>query len=309
MYDIIGDIHGHAEPLIALLKKLGYSNSEGVYQHPSRKVIFLGDFIDRGPKQRQVLDIVMSMVQQSKALAVMGNHEFNAIAYHTEHPRGSGQWLRPRTNKNSYQHLAFLNEYLGNSNADSLTEVLHFFQSLPLWLDLPDLRVIHACWSPRHINYIAPSLGQNNTLTDEMIVRSNTTDSIELNAIETLLKGVEIELPEDAYFYDKDGTQRSEVRVEWWRNEHTTLGDACIPKDCVDQKTGERPLLLEEIPGYADTEKPVFFGHYWMQGVPGVLTHNTCCLDYSIAKEGKLVAYRWDGKKNLASQNIVWVGD
>jgi hypothetical protein len=58
-YDIIGDIHGHADPLQALLERLGYREVEGTYAHPDRKVIFLGDYIDRGPEIRKVLQIVI----------------------------------------------------------------------------------------------------------------------------------------------------------------------------------------------------------------------------------------------------------
>ena len=53
MYDLIGDIHGHAEELEKLLVHLGYSMSDSGYSHPERKVIFLGDFIDRGEKLAQ----------------------------------------------------------------------------------------------------------------------------------------------------------------------------------------------------------------------------------------------------------------
>ncbi|MFO1021594.1 MAG: hypothetical protein U0903_12990 [Planctomycetales bacterium] len=49
MYDLIGDVHGYANELVALLEALGYRRTGGVYAHPERKVIFLGDFIDRGP--------------------------------------------------------------------------------------------------------------------------------------------------------------------------------------------------------------------------------------------------------------------
>jgi len=57
MYDLIGDIHGHADHLVDLLKQLEYKKSGDVYHHSSRRVIFLGDFIDRGPKIREVLSI------------------------------------------------------------------------------------------------------------------------------------------------------------------------------------------------------------------------------------------------------------
>ena len=48
MYDLIGEIHGHAGALVELLEHLGYEHSDSGYCHPARKVIFLGDFIDRG---------------------------------------------------------------------------------------------------------------------------------------------------------------------------------------------------------------------------------------------------------------------
>ena len=62
MYDLIGDIHGHADALQQLLRQLGYSRREGVYRHPERTTIFLGDFIDRGPKIRETLEIVRPMI-------------------------------------------------------------------------------------------------------------------------------------------------------------------------------------------------------------------------------------------------------
>ncbi len=50
-YDIIGDIHGHADALKALLSDLGYRERDGTWRRPDRQAIFLGDFIDRGPEQ------------------------------------------------------------------------------------------------------------------------------------------------------------------------------------------------------------------------------------------------------------------
>src|SRR6516164_5985142 len=100
MYDLIGDIHGHADELVQLLEALGYETARGLYRHPNRKVIFLGDFIDRGPQIRQVLEIVRPMIESGHALAVMGNHELNALAYHTEDRESLGAYLRPRNPKN-----------------------------------------------------------------------------------------------------------------------------------------------------------------------------------------------------------------
>ncbi|MFE6287503.1 polynucleotide kinase-phosphatase [Streptomyces sp. NPDC057877] len=71
-FDIVGDIHGCAFELEALLGKLGYT--DGV--HPDgRTAVFVGDLVDRGPDSPGVLRRVMSMVKSGNALCVPGNHE------------------------------------------------------------------------------------------------------------------------------------------------------------------------------------------------------------------------------------------
>ncbi|MEU5251633.1 polynucleotide kinase-phosphatase [Streptomyces longwoodensis] len=71
-FDIIGDIHGCASELEALLGKLGYV--DGV--HPGgRTAVFVGDLVDRGPDSPGVLRRVMAMVKSGNALCVPGNHE------------------------------------------------------------------------------------------------------------------------------------------------------------------------------------------------------------------------------------------
>ena len=104
MYDLIGDIHGHADALERLLAGLGYSRKRGVYRHTDRQAIFLGDFIDRGPKIRETLEIVRPMIDSGVALSVMGNHELNALAFHTPDPDKPGEHLRPHDEKNTHQH-------------------------------------------------------------------------------------------------------------------------------------------------------------------------------------------------------------
>ncbi|GAA5044870.1 polynucleotide kinase-phosphatase [Streptomyces similanensis] len=71
-FDIVGDIHGCAAELEALLAKLGYV--DGV--HPEgRTAVFVGDLVDRGPDSPGVLRRVMAMVRSGAALCVPGNHE------------------------------------------------------------------------------------------------------------------------------------------------------------------------------------------------------------------------------------------
>ena len=78
-FDIIGDVHGCLDELVALLKKLGYSepsNEAPAWHHPDgRRVIYVGDVVDRGPGIVSVLQIVIDMVGAGTALCVQGNHE------------------------------------------------------------------------------------------------------------------------------------------------------------------------------------------------------------------------------------------
>jgi hypothetical protein len=97
--------------------KLDYfEDRNGTYQHRgSRKAVFVGDFIDRGPEQREVLSVVRKMIAAGTAFAVMGNHELNAIAYST--PDDSGGFYRPHSEKNQQQHATFLAQF-GEGSTD-----------------------------------------------------------------------------------------------------------------------------------------------------------------------------------------------
>ena len=53
--------------------------------------------------------------------------------------------------------------------------------------------------------------------------------------------------------------------------------------------------------------KPVFFGHYWLMDEPGITAPNAACLDFSVAKDGYLTAYRWSGERELTEKALVFV--
>jgi protein phosphatase len=76
-FDIIGDVHGCCDELEQLLMQLGYErNDGGPWSHPAgRKVIFVGDLVDRGPRIVDTLKTVMAMSQAGTALSVPGNHD------------------------------------------------------------------------------------------------------------------------------------------------------------------------------------------------------------------------------------------
>lgn len=303
MYDIIGDIHGHGDELNCLLTQLGYKDLGKGYCHESRKVIFLGDFIDRGEELAQhkmVLSTVMSMVKNQQAHAVMGNHEFNALAYHTRH---EGEFLRPHNDDNKRQHQAFLNEFPEDS--EEKREVLEFFIGLPLWLDFGDLRIVHACWDDSQIE-ILKSVCPSGRINNEVLIAASTKGSTTFKAIEVLLKGVEVKLPLNNFFEDSMGKRRDNIRVRWWQQNVATFGDALIPGGLDMGAVGALPMT-ETLPGYSSSAPPCFIGHYQLTGEPKPLAKNITSVDYSVsAKGGKLVAYRWDGEQKLDESKYVY---
>jgi hypothetical protein len=298
MYDLIGDIHGHADALQRLLESLGYARQQGVYRHPERRVIFLGDFIDRGPKIRETLELVRPMVECGEAQAVMGNHELNALAFHTPHPTAQDDHLRPHNEKNSHQHA----ETIRQIPSGELGSYLAWFRTLPLYLDLDGLRVVHACWDAKMLCYVG-----GRAISDDFLA-SACLEGGELYApVETLLKGKEARLPAGMTITDKDGAARLATRVKWYEDPtgHTFGSYSMEPVDC------DLPLpsdVRQNAAPYPAGDKPVFIGHYWLRGArPELLRPNVACVDWSVAKGGFLCAYRWGGERELDNGNFVWV--
>ncbi|CAG2155559.1 Bis(5'-nucleosyl)-tetraphosphatase, symmetrical [Cupriavidus yeoncheonensis] len=305
-YDIIGDIHGQAGKLRTLLQKLGYGERSGVWQHPDRTAIFVGDFIDRGPHQLETVNIVRRMVEGGHALAVMGNHEFNAIAWYLEDPVQEGEYLRPHSGevgeKNRRQHAAFLAEAEGTREH---REAIDWFLTLPLWLELPELRVVHACWHPRYMADLASVLRPGNRLDDALVAAASRKGTPEYRAVEALLKGIEIPLPRGSSFRDKDGVERHDARVRWWDSAAITYRQAALVPPGSDTHLTDDEIPREAQVGYAN-DKPVFFGHYWLTGNPQVQSPCVACIDYSAGKKAEpLVAYRFDGEPELDASKLV----
>ena len=302
MYDIIGDIHGHADRLEALLRRMDYLPDGDGFKHPERKVIFVGDFVDRGPRIKRTLDIARSMVADGNALAVMGNHELNTLCLYTENSSHTG-YLRSHSKKNLHQHSQTRTQL---SDAE-LEDALNWFYSLPLWLELEQIRVVHACWDPIRLAQLEVVL-DNARITPEVLRRAY--DAPELSdlyvAIEETTKGKEVELPEGSFYLDKAGIARKEARISWFRPSlQETYRTYSFP---ADPELPELELPLNEaISGYCVTEKPVFFGHYWLTGTPQLLAPNVACVDYSVANNGILCSYRWDGGSALSDAGFCWL--
>ncbi len=306
VYDIIGDIHGHADELSLLLAKLGYRYEGGKYFQPGHQAIFIGDFIDRGPKIRETLAIDRTMVMHGAARTVLGNHEYNAICYHTED--GKGDFLRSHTvgdGKNTKQHQQTIKQ-LAFPHPGEWRMYLDWFKGLPFFLELNGLRVVHASWDSEFAEFV-----RERSLNDtEFLHRSATKGSKEFEAIDKLLKGPEIPLPLTFSAPDSEGFERTEMRLAWWKprsggnrfryDELAVPGEGNMPSDIIPVED------LKRWPGYANGEEPVIFGHYWLPAdAPAPLSANAACVDFGVAKPGwRLVAYTWRGERTLTAEHF-----
>jgi hypothetical protein len=258
MHDLIGDIHGHADALEQLLR----------------------------------------MVESDAALAVMGNHELNALAFHTPDPDKPGEHLRPHNEKNSYQHAATMRQL----SAGELASCLAWFRTLPLWLDLDGLRVVHACWDETRMARI------RGPVTDEFLSAACVSGGSLFEPVEAILKGKEVRLPSGATFRDKDGHERLATRVKWYEppHGHTYRTYAMASEPIPSDEPIPEEVVQTAVP-YPDADKPVFVGHYWLSGSqPELLRANIACVDWSVAKGGFLCGYRWDGERELDAGKFVW---
>jgi len=129
----------------------------------------------------------------------------------------------------------------------------------------------------------------------------------ELNlAIENVLKGPELRLPSGHSILDKANHKRLSVRIKWYedgtgrtyRQHH--LGSDEVPEVLIDA------CDLATVETYPPNAVPVFVGHYWLTGTPAPLAANVACTDYSVARGGKLVAYRWDDESELSADKFHW---
>lgn len=132
MFDLVGDVHGCDDELVALLAALGHPPDPRLPGPAGRRLVFVGDLVDRGPATPAVLRRVMGLVAAGRALVVAGNHDVRlADALHGR-PVEPGHGLE--------ESLA----QLAGETADFRARVRGFLESLPAWLVLDEGRLVVA---------------------------------------------------------------------------------------------------------------------------------------------------------------------
>jgi len=317
MYDIIGDVHGHYRELYALLEKMGYVYDAAAHSfaHPSRKVLFVGDLIDAGSENRKVVELVQNMERAGRAKVVMGNHEFNAVQYASPSNGLPGEFQRRHDESNRHQHSKFLHEY--EHEPKLYADVIDWFKTLPLYLVVDRLHVIHACWygSAMETLRTSGSLTSTGQMTAQGWTRSGDKSSPDYPLFEILLKGPEDTLGEGLCFIDGYGHARTKSRIKWWVETPKTYGEAYnIPLTApffneafpVMKSAAAARHIREGLNGVDQ----LIFGHYWMrENQPAILSPKAACVDYSVARhDGLMVAYRHQpDEPTLRSSNFVVV--
>lgn len=311
-YDIIADIHGRFDKLTALMDSLGYlKRGDGFVPPDGHRALFLGDLIDPKPDYalpggvRATLRAVKSMCDCGDALCLMGNHELNALYFHSKGQ--DGKWLREHSDKNIRMHQGTLDDFPDylDPAGEWLAEWMPWMKRLPFFLDLGGFRAVHATWDAAMISRI-----NGRTLEDEaFFLAAAHMRNPEGEALEVLLKGIEVELPDGVNFTDHTGILRNSMRARWWELPGSGIGydelvfpaNPDIPNDRV------RAESFAQIPGYPLDAPPVFFGHYFKPGDSPLRPEraNVACLDHSAAKDGPLVSYRWQGCATLHSEHYL----
>ena len=105
-------------------------------------------------------------------------------------------------------------------------EWIRWFRELPFYLDLGNLRVVHATWHRDSIRFL-----KGKSLADDDFLKSSVCpDTPEFESVEIVLKGLEIPLPDGNFYEDKQGFRRSCSRVKWWECPDTlSYRDAVFP--------------------------------------------------------------------------------
>lgn len=304
MYDIIGDVHGYATLLKKLLLQMGYSKTESGYLHPLRKAVFVGDFVNRGPEIRKTVRIIRKMVENGNAMAIIGNHEINAITYYLKDKDGLPLIKSPGKNflalyKTINQFAEYQEEWKSHRK---------WMSELPLYLDLGEIRIVHACWSESAIELIkiAESEGKSrNSIFRKMYKKPKSPVS---KSVLKLTKGIDYKMPGDLKIINNKGVSPQSFRMRWWEDPagKTFEEMSFDSKFVLPQYEIPKQIAPQNTP-YPEDAPIVFFGHYCRHEGPFIIKPNLCCVDSCVAGTRTLTAYRWNGEKVLDLNNLVQV--
>ncbi len=311
--DIVGDVHGEIDALrTLLLQRLGY-RADGT--HPAgRTAVFIGDLVDRGEDSLATVRFVRSWIEAGRAACVLGNHELNLLLGKR---RAGNEWFYGEEQGLPDGGGVVAQRVLGSDS--ERTELLEFFEPLPLALEREDLRVVHACWDDPSVAALRAARGSararffaaRDRIESALAARGVHPERIEAdverqnaNAVAVCTSG--LERPAAAPFR-AGGRMRRVERVAWW-----------------DEYREEPAVVFGHYwRGLLEADWPVHRGPYLFAGIaPEVALgprRNAFCVDYSVGyrnvgrahgdpqrRRNALAALRWPEREIVTDGDLAW---
>ena len=244
--------------------------------------------------------MVSAWVDAGRAHAIMGNHEFESLAWTLRDKRG--QRLLDRTPETRAKMAQFLK--VRKKDPMAYRRHLDFFGRLPLWLDMGEFRCVHACWDDKSIDYLEKKLGPEARVRKKDIRKAFTDGHKMQRATQTILSGPRLSLPKKARrnIARRTGKLRTEARMRWWAEDEADMARLAMLRDATPRTLKGRSPKSRI--AYTD-DVPVFFGHYHLRQAPFITAPNAACLDFGAGSGRRLVAYRWSGESRLTPDKLV----
>jgi len=291
--DVIGDVHGESEALFSLVSRLGYDASA---RHPDgRRLVFLGDLIDRGPDSPAVLRRVASWVEAGRAQCLLGNHELNALRDDPAKRRGGEGWWYGRDDAR-YPSVRV-------EHAEKQRAFLPFLAARPVALERKHLRIVHACWHE-------PSVEQMREEPDALDA-FRQHDAVARADLEEKRRAAQEELARAGVSLSDETAEVPRMPLRSSYDEANQMSNPVrILTSGIERSTGGQPFyasnkwrLVRRVPWWREytSDVPVVFGHYWRRYTPAnggqEAAHpadlfgdappdrwlgNTMCVDYSV---------------------------
>lgn len=260
--DIVGDVHGEIDSLRSLMDRLGYDPS-GVHPH-GRKLVFVGDLCDRGPDSPAVIRLVRDLVDAGLAQYVIGNHELNLLR--REHKSGNA-WF--------YGTMESDFETCAPAPKSEREGFLAFFRSLPVALEGPRLRVVHAAWRPAAIESCRSFTGT----VDDAYAHFDKTVLASPEGREIEARGKAEEHQNESWLHDKSKSPphflHNVARYDAYYQMSNPVRVLTSGVEVVTDRpffAGGKWRFVERAQWWRSYEEssPVVFGHYWRWWNPRV---------------------------------------
>ncbi|QDS95706.1 Bis(5'-nucleosyl)-tetraphosphatase PrpE [asymmetrical] [Roseimaritima multifibrata] len=257
--DVVGDVHGELDALQALLYYLGYDDQG---RHPGgRRLVFVGDLVDRGPNSPGVVNFVADLVAAERAQSVLGNHDLNLMLGRR---KPDNLWF--------YGESASL-DMSGEPTPAVLADeevrrdTLELFQELPLVLSGEGVRILHACWHPAMV-------AEAQAATDVLELYQSSYERIEAERI----SGDECDVTRQLIHQNQNP-----VKV-------ITSGFEFKLQDPLALKTNSRKTDRVAWWNSYEEEELCIYGHYSSLDPKAKSGRNARCIDYGVAK-------RWEERR------------